>query len=115
MRPPLRMSPRSGLRAFCSPHVRIVRTPRKQSAYKRDLLFLFASVSLLAFPALALGQTGDESWKIDVQRAGLTSLAECESHMNPAAYHPHDGKSGSFGLFQWKIASFYYYNRLYNV
>jgi hypothetical protein len=71
---------------------------------------------VLAFPALALSQTlPDDSWKIDVERAGLISLAECESGMNPRALHPHDGKSASYGLFQWKVGSFYYYNRLYNV
>lgn len=45
----------------------------------------------------------------------LDELAKCESGGNPNALNPEDGGSPSYGLFQWKIASFYHYNLRYQV
>ena len=45
----------------------------------------------------------------------LNVLAWCESGNNPNALNPKDGGSPSYGLLQWKEASFFYYNEKHKV
>jgi hypothetical protein len=37
----------------------------------------------------------------------MLQIAQCESHLNPAAYNPKDGGSPSYGIYQFKKATFY--------
>lgn len=47
--------------------------------------------------------------------ARLVKLANCESNNNPKAINPNDGGSPSYGLYQWKVDSFYRYNQKYEI
>ena len=49
------------------------------------------------------------------ERPVLKELAVCESGINPQAINPHDGGSPSFGLFQYKLDTFYRYNLKYKI
>lgn len=61
-----------------------------------------------------LGSTSDTPDSLDIW---LIKLAKCESGGDPKKIHYDDGVIGShsYGLYQWKIDSFYRYNKIYKV
>ena len=102
------LAPQKALGAYKAPNL-----------YERTIEAFRGNFRLLPSPprqidnVVSLGVVNSDSDKaID---EWLDKLAKCESGNRPTAINPHDFGSGSYGLYQWKVDSFYRYNQIYKV
>lgn len=73
------------------------------------VLILFLT---LAFIARAEAPEMDYEQKLDIW---VENLASCESRNNPKQVNPLDNGSPSYGYVQYKLSTFWNYNKKYNV
>lgn len=74
--------------------------------------FMVAKIAVAPIPVKADQEPVVE--RDDLDRL-IDQLAWCESRNNPNAINPHDPDTGSYGLVQFKIDTFYRYNQIYRV
>lgn len=104
----------ASLKACRDDHKPVNPTPRPFIMLIEPLLSLFLQLNIDTSKVIKIQDDFQNNVAIELV---LDELSDCESNQNPLAINRHDQKdnSHSYGLYQWGIDSFWYYNEKYKV